>query len=198
MMKKLLYIFVALIWFNNANAQTNLSIEVQNGSYTSIDGCAGVMKYKITQTAENFLKKKYNIVATKNQQRIYLDVNSVYIPVKAYTSTNKIALKDFLKMMEPEKYKNMVIELIYIEIPSDINKTHTGNAVFNFKIKGVSKKYAMPVKFSKEGDIYTLISSKQINIRDFGLEPPAAMMGLVKTSEFITVGLHFILKIAPI
>lgn len=198
MMKKLIYITFALFWVINANAQTNLTVEVQTGSYTSIDGCAGVMKYKITQTADNFLKKKYNVTATKNQNRIYLDVNNVNIPVKAYTSTNKIALKDFLKMLEPEKFKNMTVELNYIEIPTDINKTYAGNAVFVFKIKNVSKKYTMPVKFQKQGDIYAISSSKQINIKDFGLEPPTAIMGLVKTSEFINVGFHFILKITTL
>lgn len=198
-MNRVIYILIILcVALQTAlYAQPMLKVEVQDGSCVTIDGNAGLVKFRFYQNTDGFLKKNYMLNISKSQNRVYLDINELGIPVKLYTSSNKMALRDFFKMMEPEKYKTMDIQLNYVELPNDLTKNNVGNAVFSFKIKGVSKKYTMAISYSKQGDFYVFNSSKQINIKDFGLQPPDLILGLVKTNEKILVGLHFVLKITP-
>ncbi|VBB47493.1 YceI family protein [uncultured Paludibacter sp.] len=195
-MNKLLYILL-FCWcgFLSVSAQTTLEVEVQNGSKITINGDASIVKFKIYQNADNFLKRNYIIAAYRTQNRIYLDNNEINIPVRSFTSNNRMALKDFLRMMEPDKYKSLDIQLNYIELPTDLNSDLAGKAVMDFTIKGITKKYTIPIYSSKEGNSYVFNSKKQINIKDFGLVAPNAMMGLIKVNDVIDVGLHFILKI---
>lgn len=197
-MKRIKFIILSLIVvFNTVHSQA-LKIDIQNGSSITIDGNAGFVKFRLYQNADEFLKKSYLLNVTKTQNKICFDINDVSIPVKSYTSNNKMALRDFLKMMEPDKYKTMEIILNYIEIPQDLNKNHSGNAVLNFKIKGISKKYIMPVYYSKDRDIYTFKSVKQINIKDFGLEAPDMILGMVKVNDLINIGFNLVLKISTV
>lgn len=198
-MNRIIYITILLLctlWVP-ISAQTVLKVDVQDGSCVSIDGNAGLVKFRFHQSTEGFLKKNYILHVTKSQNKVYLDISELSIPVKLYTSSNKMALRDFFKMMEPDKFRTMDILLNYVEIPTDVNKNHIGSAVFNFKIKGVSRKYTMSINYSKQGDFYVFNSTKQINIKDFGLQPPNMALGLVKTNENILVGIHFVLKITP-
>ena len=42
-----------------------------------------------------------------------------------------------------------------------------------------------------------MIIEKHINIRDFGLEPPVQMMGMLKVDEMININLKMICNIQP-
>lgn len=63
-------------------------------------------------------------------------------------------------------------------------------------MKGVTKPAALTVKgkLLANGDLQ-LIGSKKLNMKDFSMEPPTAMMGTIKVGEEVTV--NFNLTITP-
>lgn len=90
----------------------------------------------------------------------------------------------------------MDIQLNHIDLPQN-PKLATGVAVVDVTITGVTKKYQFPIKTEKNGTRYIFDIEKHINIRDFGLEPPVQMMGMLKVDEMININLKMICNIQP-
>lgn len=179
-------------------AQNTLKIDVLNGSKIFIDGDASIIKFRIYQSSTNFLEDSHHITFSKLHNKIFLNKNEINVPVKSFESNNKMALRDFLKMMDVKNYNYLNIKLNYVEIFTDKNIENKGNAVMDFTIKGVTKKINFPLAISKFKNIYTLNSSKQINIKDFNLTAPTALAGLIKVKDVIDIHLYFVLQIEQV
>jgi len=65
----------------------------------------------------------------------------------------------------------------------------------NITIAGVTKQYYIPVSSNQHGEDVFVDGGKKISIRDFGLEAPEVMYGLIKVSEWINIDFHLICKL---
>jgi hypothetical protein len=108
--------------------------------------------------------------------------------VKNFYSNNPVAESEFFKMMQIEKYPTLKIHLHHFERNNDNSeKNIQGNATVSFTITGETKTYSIPV-ISKILDNKLYIQGrKKMTIRDFGIEPPVALLGLVRVSEWIEI-----------
>jgi polyisoprenoid-binding protein YceI len=62
-------------------------------------------------------------------------------------------------------------------------------------IKGVTKAVELPVEFAGEGAKGLRVKGKyELNMKDFGVEPPKLMMGTMKVREMVTVGFDLLLQ----
>ncbi|HBG79546.1 MAG TPA: hypothetical protein DDW74_02340, partial [Porphyromonadaceae bacterium] len=165
-------------------------------SSLSINGSSNIVNFTLTQSSENFIQKNMIITASQNDKKLYLSENRLIVPVKRFTSSNKMALRDFYKLLKSDEYPTMDIQLNHIDLPEN-PKLATGVAVVDVTITGVTKKYQFPIKTEKNGTRYIFDIEKHINIRDFGLEPPVQMMGMLKVDEMININLKMICNIQP-
>ena len=180
-------------------AQTSsavVAVDVNKNSSLSINGSSNIVNFTLTQSSENFIQKNMIITASQNDKKLYLSENRLIVPVKSFTSSNKMALRDFYKLLKSDEYPTMDIQLNYINLPDNSNST-TGVAVVDVTITGVTKKYLFPIKTEKNGTRYIFGVEKHINIRDFGLKPPVQMMGMLKVDEIININLKMICNIQP-
>ncbi|HBK94568.1 MAG: YceI family protein [Petrimonas sp.] len=180
-------------------AQTSSSVvavDVNKNSSLSINGTSNIVNFTLTQSSENFIQKNMIITASQNNKKLYLSENRLVVPVKRFTSSNKMALRDFYKLLKSDEYPTMDIQLNHIDLPENPN-SNTGVAVVDVTITGVTKKYQFPIKTERNGTGYIFDIEKHINIRDFGLEPPVQMMGMLKVDEMININLKMICNIQP-
>lgn len=180
-------------------AQTSsavVAVDVNKNSSLSINGSSNIVNFTLTQSSENFIQKNMIITASQNDKKLYLSENRLIVPVKRFTSNNKMALRDFYKLLKSDEYPTMDIQLNHIDLPEN-PKLATGVAVVDVTITGVTKKYQFPIKTEKNGTRYIFDIEKHINIRDFGLEPPVQMMGMLKVDEMININLKMICNIQP-
>ena len=200
-MKKFFSILiVSLLTIGAISAQSSsvaMAVDVKKNSTLSINGTTNVVNFKLTQNSDNFIKKNMIITASQNKNRLYLSETQLAVPVKSFNSSNKMALRDFYKLMKSEEFPTMNIQLNYSELPASKAST-TGNAVVDVTITGVTKKYSFPVKAVKNGTNYTFKVMKDINIRDFGLVPPVQMAGLLKVDDMININMNMICDIQPV
>jgi len=199
-MKRISLIFQFLILANiSIIAQTAVSVDLQNNSCISISGTSNVLSFKFTQSGEKLLKKNFIIVATQNQHKITLSQNIQAIPVNNFTSNNKLALRDFLKLVKSNIYPSFQVQLNYVETtPKEASLDNLkANASVNITITGVTKHYMIPISSEKKGDLYAFNGIKKLNIHDFGLSPPTEMMGLIRVNEWIDIDFNIICKISP-
>jgi hypothetical protein len=178
-------------------SQTLVSIDLQKNSSLTIHGSTNLLSFKLIQNGEKLSRKNLTISTIRNQNKIILSQNQLSLAVNNFSSDNRIALNEFLKLLRSDIYPTLQVQLNYLNIqPNTENAQSTNeNASVNITITGVTKQYSIPITTIHNGELYTVDGEKKISIRDFGLIPPVKMMGLVKVSEWIKINFHMICKI---
>jgi len=191
-------IFFVLAVFTISGAQTQARLELDNSSSLTIFGSTNISKFKLVLPGEKFPGKLFNFSYQQNQERISLSQNRLALEVKNFTSTNRIALNGFLKLIKSQTYPVLDIQLNNLEIISPVPGSNSinGKAFLNITITGVTKQYQIPFSSISENGIRYADGKMRISIRDFGLIPPVEMMGMVKTSEWIEINLHIVARIS--
>jgi hypothetical protein len=198
-MKKSIFglIFLLSLVSTNMFSQTTVKVDIMKNSWLAINGSTNVLSFKLTHNGEKLLGKSITITATQNQNKLYLSQNQLAIQVKNFTSDNPMALRDFMKLIKSDTHPTIKTQLNYIETSSETDQDaySKGNVSVNITITGITHQYSIPVSCSKHGEIISVVGVKKISIRDFGLEPPVEMMGLIKVSEWISIDFKMFLKI---
>jgi len=200
-------ILLILIASQSLSSQTIVSFDLQKNSSLTIYGSTNLLSFKLLINGEKLPRQNFTITATQNRNRTILSENLLSIDVKDFTSDNKMALRDFLKLIKSDIYPNLQVQLNSLEIlPNQkISKNFQiaqsaesayGIATVSITITGVTKQYSVPITFDREGNLYSVDGNKKISIRDFGLIPPVQIMGLIKVSEWIEIHFHIIGKIS--
>jgi len=192
-------ICIQLILFTSLSvfAQSTFSVELQKNSSLTINGTTNLLPFTLSHSGDKLLKRNFIVTATQNQHKIVLDQNQHSIFVKSFDSNNKMALRDFFKLVKADNYPSFNIQLNYFEIQSkDINvNCAKAYASVNITIAGKTNQYSIPIISNQSGDFYILDGTEKINIRDFGLVPPVKMLGLLRVNEWIDIDFHIICKI---
>lgn len=199
-MKRILFLLFAVLLFSErADAQQDsyaLAVSVKEKSQLAIHGSSNVVDFLIYQPGESFLDRKLYVSANRQGSRLFLSENQLSIPVSAFDSRNKMALRDFKKLIRSDEYPSMLIELAHIELPANESEV-SGNAVVDVTITDITRRYMIPVKADRDGTLFAFEVNKEISIRDFNLTPPVHMMGLLKVDEWITINLYLECDILP-
>lgn len=197
-MKKFASIVLLIgLFLNSLFSQTTVKVDLMKNSWLTINGKTNILPFKLTHNGEKLLGKSITITATQNQNKLFLSQNQLAIQVKNFSSDNPMALRDFMKLIKSDVYPTIKAQLNYIEtVPGNEKDIHSkGNAFVNITITGITQQYSIPVSSNKHGDYISVVGGKRINIRDFGLEPPVEMLGLIKVSEWISIDFRMVCKL---
>ena len=178
-------------------AQNFVSAEILKNSSLTISGSTNLLSFKLYQNGDKLSRSKLTIATTQSQNKIYLSQNQLSVVVKNFSSSNPMALKDFLKLLKSDVYPTLKVQLNYVDLESISEKGifNRGNALVSITITGITRNYSIPISLSSNRDQYIVDGIKKLSIRDFGLTPEKKMMGLIKVSEWITIDFHMICKI---
>ena len=197
-MKKVFVLIALLVLtFYPLSAQITFFVDIQKNSSITINGTTNLLSFKLTQHGDKLAKRNFSINATQSQNKIVLSQNEHSISVTDFDSKNKLALRDFLKLVKADTYPTFRVKLNYFEIePKAISKDLSkANASIDLTITGKTKQYNIPISSNREGDLYILKGTEKLNIRDFGLVPPVEMMGLIRVNEWISIDFNIVCKI---
>jgi hypothetical protein len=178
-------------------SQTKVSVALDKSSILTIHGSTNLLSFKLMQFGGKIMSKPISVIATQQGAKLFLSQNKLSIGVNNFKSDNIIAQAEFYKLMKSDKYPYLKIQLNHFEIggSSEVNQPTQGEASIDFTITGVTKQYNIPVTASLNGDYVSVSGKKRMNIKDFGLEPPLAMLGLVRVSEWIEIEFKILCKI---
>ncbi len=190
-------ILLIILFLGSLSSQTSVRVDLMKNSWLAINGTTNVLPFKLIHSGDKLLGKSITMTATQNQNKLYLSQNQLAIQVKNFSSDNPMALRDFMKLIKSDAYPAIKAQLNYIETAPGNEKDiySKGNAFVNITITGVTQQYSIPVSSNKHGDYISVVGGKKISIRDFGLEPPVEMMGLIKVSEWISIDFRMVCKL---
>jgi len=188
MSKFLPYMFM-LLSFITVNAQQRFLVEFDENSEINILGSTNVVPFKLSQKVVTFTGKKRTFTLNNAAGKIRFAENKIDIPVSMFDSDNKMALRDFKKLIQVDDYPDIRMTLNHINASLGSVDAKKIRAVANvdLTITGQTKSYSITFETQQYDATFHLKGNKRISIRDFGLEPPVAMMGLIKVSEWIDI-----------
>ncbi|HCV80275.1 YceI family protein [Zunongwangia profunda] len=107
---------------------------------------------------------------------------SIEIPVKSLESGKGGMDKNAYKALNEDDYPT--IKFRSTEVSSSRIKGH-------LIINGKSKTVSIPVSTKKSGQNIEISGKYKINMTHYGVEPPTALMGTIKTGEEVTINFNF-------
>lgn len=188
------FLFLVLIILPSYSIFGEGRISLHRDSKLAIHGSTNLITFSLNQDGEDILNKNLKYKISKIQNKFYSSIKSLRISVGKFKSNNPIAEAEFYKMMEITKYPTLTIELIHFE-PSADKPKNKGTAKVNITIKGVCKTYDIELYTVVKNNEISLKGEKELSIREFGIEPPTAMLGLIKVSEWIKINFDLLCEI---
>ncbi len=98
--------------------------------------------------------------------------------------------KNAYKALEADKHPEIVYTLTGVSNMKTIGTASTFSATGNLTIAGKTNKVTFPVKAVANGNTITFTATVKFKLTAFGITPPKALMGTIKTGDDVAVVLN--------
>jgi len=107
---------------------------------------------------------------------------------KSIKADQSLMNKKAQNALKSDKYPQITFNLLSAVKVGMTNETFSGTATGELKLAGITKKINLQFSGKYSGNKKLQIKgSQKINMTDFGIQPPTAMLGALKTGKEITV-----------
>lgn len=181
-------IAVFMLFMVNTNAQNYNSVKAQ--SEIGVKGTSNLHDWDVK--AENFTAKA-EIIKTNDQPEI--KKFDFEVEAESLKSGKNGMDKNTYTALKTKSHKKITFK--HLET-SSIRKAGGNNYDVvirgTLNIAGTAKDVRINGQLTNTGNGYTVKGSVPIDMTDFNITPPTALMGTIKTGKEITVDYHLILK----
>jgi polyisoprenoid-binding protein YceI len=116
----------------------------------------------------------------------------IAIRAASLTSPKEGLDKNMHKALKVNAHQDITFRLARLEPAAAANSL---TAVGMLKIAGVEKEVAVPVKVGVNASTITVLGDVTLLMTDYGITPPKAMLGMLKTDPKITVTFEIVLAL---
>ncbi len=170
------------------------SYRILQSSRIYVEGTSNVTSFTCTCTCvQSFPRLQFEMNVRENGYRAEFDESTLSIRTKALDCGNRGMNRDLYSALEADKYPAITLSLQEAALPTGAQLASGGgwahiNAHAKLTIAGVTRNIKLPVRASQTGPhSYRFISKRSIKLTDFNIEPPTAMLGLVKVDDEIEI-----------
>ncbi|MDP2688130.1 MAG: YceI family protein [Aequorivita sp.] len=137
-----------------------------------------------------YLEECREVIYKNNGDNILFKNAILSLKNKGFDCGNKMINNDFHSLLKSKEYPNITLELTEITLSEE----KKGKAYVKITIAGTKRAYTFPI------DIYSrpinrFAGKLKLDIRDFNLEPPKKMFGLIVIEEEIEINFDLIVKL---
>ncbi len=122
-------------------------------------------------------------------EKIISDIRNVSFTMKAENlqSDNSIMNKKTHNALKADKYKTIQFSPSNIVNLKTNGNSFSGVARGQLTVAGKSRSVEIPFQGKLSGNALEITGEKEIRMSDFGIDPPTAMLGSLKTGDIVTV-----------
>lgn len=185
--KHIIPLFIAIASFavGQTFAQGSVSM-IPGQSSIVIKGSSNVHDWE-----EKVEKFKVNLLLKIREKEIeHIEKVQVVCESSSIRSANNIMTNKTHEALKVEKYPQIEFQLVTVDKLSSNNGSFSGTLVGDVTLAGVTKRISIAFNGIHSGSKITIKGSKDLNMMDFKIKPPTAMLGTLKTDEAITVSFH--------
>ena len=185
-MKKILFIkfmfVLTILNYQYINAQQSFRL-IPESSTMKIEGTSSLHDWEM-----NVEKIKCDVDITIGNPSVNIFSVSFIGESASILSHNSIMDNKAHKALKTDKYPLIKFNLISVHKVPVIDGIFRGIASGEITLAGISKKIAIPYTGIITGkDKITITGSKKIDMTEYGIQPPTAMLGTLKTGNEVTV-----------
>lgn len=192
-MKRLLLIFpfFILVSFSQVNPVKNSkTVRITPKSELEINGTSNVKDFTCAYNIKN-LNEPIRIHYEEKKDLITFKESVLILENAGFDCGGRGINKDFHGLLQSHSYPQITLSLKEIKLRP--HKRNSADALIAIKIAGMTRSYHMETTFQYDEDWF--ISGKlKLNIKDFNLEAPTKMLGLIVVSEEIEIQFNLVVE----
>jgi polyisoprenoid-binding protein YceI len=174
---------IVFLTYAAITAAQSPAVLLPSQSSVTIKGTSSLHDWE--EKVENFsvnLKLKFN-------ESDIAGIDHVHFICKAgsITSDNSLMTSKTHDALKVEKYPDITFQLISVDNLSSKNGSFSGTLVGDVSLAGVSKRVSIAFTGLHKGSSISIKGEKELNMNDFKIKPPTAMLGTLKTGEQVTI-----------
>lgn len=179
-------LLLVLLFFSAfTNAQNNFQnkkVAVLPSSKLTIKGDTNIKAFDCVFDM-GYLQKENNIQFIIDEPgHVHFKNAILVLNIKGFDCGSRAINNDFHKLIQSQKYPQILIELLEVRQ----QKAGTANAIVTITIAGTRNEHIFPVKFIN-GDILGIEGNLLLDIKDFKLEPPKKLFGMIVVKDKIEI-----------
>ena len=179
----LISIFLLLSFSLSAEKLSEGDVNRQN--YVSIQGSSNVNEFQLINSDLELDEMDSGVESNARYRNIRIAVDE-------FTSNNQRMVQDFREMVNASKYPYIKIGLERRELADFEETSGLTNFSMIITLAGKTKEYTVPCEvFSKLNSEYVLSGNFSIKLTDFGIDPPAKLLGLIKVNNEVFINFLF-------
>jgi hypothetical protein len=187
-MKIYFLFFFALFFIISGIAQTEFEtreITILPNSNLSISGTTNINEFECDFNTLYFKGQDFKVHYSKNENVLHFKNSILPLENSNFDCGNRKINKDFHELLKTKKHPKILLKLKKI----DMNGGENALVTINFNIAGVNKDYKFPVDINKDKQL-CFDGKIQLNIKDFNLEAPSKIFGLIVLHEEIEINFN--------
>lgn len=188
--RKFLSLFVAVLFITGTAAAQEVILNVQKSSHMIIDGSSNVKDWEATVTEINGtleLEGIEDISAQTLTPEIFKSL-SLVIPVDGIDAESGGLKKNIHKYLNKDDYPNITFELSSV---TNVTEQSDGSLLIGgsgaITVSGDEQNVEMQVTASIENGAIRFTGEKQLLMTDFGIDPPTAVFGTIRSKNEIII-----------
>jgi polyisoprenoid-binding protein YceI len=103
------------------------------------------------------------------------------------SSDNSIMTNKTMDALKTDKYPEIAFTMVSIDKLSSANGKFSGVVIGDLILAGVTKRISIPFSGHYENRRIKITAGKDLNLNDFKIKPPTALMGTLKTGENVVL-----------
>lgn len=169
-----------------ARAPQDAGVTLSSGK-VSLAGTSNIHSYNATSTSVKVTRVQFGARPTTWDDVLKpgaLTAFEIAIPVETLKSGKDGLDSNMYKALKAKEHANITFKLIKLEAAA---KTDCWRATGVLNVAGVDRQIALDLTGERKNGSLTIQGETQILMTDFGIAPPKAMLGMLKTDPKVTV-----------
>ncbi|HZV12966.1 MAG TPA: YceI family protein [Candidatus Kapabacteria bacterium] len=188
----------ALFVVNIAVAQANpgIALPVKNGSKLVLNGTSTLHDFTCTTSdiEGTIMVDPTQLTGSINDAKNLIMQASINIPVKSIKSGHDGMDNNMYDALKADKDPTITYQLTGITAAAPSGTEYQIQTTGMLSVAGVQKQVEMNVYASKTDNGLKIHGKEDINMTDFGIDPPSFMFGALKAGNKVTVSFDLILS----
>lgn len=191
---------LSILSLSSSNNSKKLTYQILEGSNLSISGSSNVHDFTCA-CQQDFIPDVIEMDIPSKKIEILFSRTDLHITTKTLDCGKKLMNQDMYETLKADEYPFITITLKKaIQDPEYCLSTCINwvemNVIAEISIAGTCKLVPLFVEAKQiEEDSYRFVSSTKLQMTDFNIEPPEALMGMIKVSNDITIELDLSVRV---
>ncbi|MBZ9629996.1 YceI family protein [Salegentibacter sp. LM13S] len=181
-------IFLSFSGLTQTSLETREIVILPNSSL-SITGTTNINEFECNFNPLYFKNESFKVHYIDKERALIFKNSILTLENKNFDCGHRKINKDFHDLLKTEKYPEIFLKIKKIDLHQEEDATVT----LSFTIAGIENDYRFPIEITWKNEI-RFVGKLELNIKDFNLQAPSKIFGLIVIDEEIEINFDLNIK----